>query len=114
MKRLLSILIVFILIFTVACDSEGDGFSSSVSYTDIPTETDRLPSETLKIGYSPFSGLFNPFYTSYASDRDVVSLTSVSLVTFDFEGNVVFDAAGKSSNNDDTESDFTGLNASRH
>ena len=75
MKRILSFILRLSFVFAISCGETNDA-SSSVSYLDIPNETDAVPSDTLKIACSAFAGNFNPFYASYESDKNIVDIIS--------------------------------------
>lgn len=46
----------------------------------------------LVVAYDPFSGKFSPFYADTAYDMDVVSMTSVSPLTTDRAGGIIYNA----------------------
>ncbi len=48
--------------------------------------------KALVVGYDPFSGKFSPFFATTAYDQDVVSMTSLSLMTTDRDGGIVYNA----------------------
>ncbi len=49
-------------------------------------------SKALVVGYDPFSGKFSPFFATTAYDQDVVSMTSLNLMTTDRDGGIVYNA----------------------
>jgi peptide/nickel transport system substrate-binding protein len=66
---------------------------ASVLFACTPTETTTgLKGDTLVVGYDPFSEKFSPFFSATAYDADVVGLTSVSLMTTDRDGGIVYNA----------------------
>ena len=64
--------------------------AESAEPTEAPAEEG---SDTpLVVGYSPFSEKFSPFYAETAYDQDVVSMTSISPLTTDRQGAIVYNA----------------------
>lgn len=64
--------------------------AESAEPTEAPAEEG---SDTpLVVGYSPFSEKFSPFYADTAYDQDVVSMTSISPLTTDRQGAIVYNA----------------------
>ncbi len=81
------------------------------SSSDYSEENNEIPiRNTLRVAYSSFGGCFNPFFAEVTSDKNVVSLTHVRLLTFDNNGNVVNNAInGKTNLIDGEEYFFEGI-----
>lgn len=92
MKRYFVLFLIISLFVTTSCDNSVEESSCVTSYDDIPIITEPNTLNTLKVGYTEFTGNFNPFYAIYSNDKDVVNVTSVSLLTFDNDGDVIYNA----------------------
>ncbi len=75
MKKAISIVLCFCMI-AVGCLTPGKAFAAA--------------SDTLTIAYSPFSGVFSPFFADSSYDKDVVGMTQVSLFSSDRTGAIIF------------------------
>ncbi len=64
------------------------GLLSACDEADTPTDGSE---EVLTIGYTAIGGVFSPFYAALESDRAVVDLTQLYLLSTDREGQVVLD-----------------------
>lgn len=82
MKRLLGLLLVITLTITL----------SACNWFKRPTNSNFQDTKVLVVGYDPFSGKFSPFFADTAYDQDVVSMTSVSLMTTDRDGGIIYNA----------------------
>ena len=101
-KKILALLLAAMMVFAlVACNEKP--------VTEEPEETPAAPEATtapepstepevegpaapLVVAYSPFSAKFSPFYADTAYDQDVVGLVSLSLMTTDRMGGIIFNA----------------------
>ena len=73
MKKIFYILLLFMNIF-------------------IFTSCRRVNENVLVVGYDDFSGKFSPFFATTGYDMDVVDMTSVSLLTTDRDGGIIYNA----------------------
>ncbi len=105
------LLIVVIMLIT-ALASCTDGASDELS--DMPisdlSDSSTQANNTLKVGFSGFSYVFNPFFATDCNDLDVVDVTSLRLLTFDNDGLLVEDAInGKTVNEGEISYKYSGI-----
>lgn len=96
----------------------GGSTTDETQTESLPTEvteslaeqTDTAETDTMVVGYAPFSGKFSPFFASTAYDNDVVKMVSVSLLDNDREGNMVLNGiAGTTIPYNGTEYTYYGI-----
>lgn len=85
-KKVISIAIVFMLLFTnvllVACDEKDDDDKKPTEYFD--NEKDYLVFASQDV-----DGVFNPFFSTSGADSNVVGLTQIGMIGNDKSGNPV-------------------------
>ena len=92
--RFLSALMAMTMIFAlVACDDKKTETTPVAEVTTVPSTAapteEPAEEKTLVVGYSNFSEKFSPFFYSSGYDADVVTITSVALLDYDREGNML-------------------------
>ena len=92
-RKLLALLLALSLALGLAGCGQTTPASSNQSnpdQTSADTAPEPLPEleegEALEVGCSEFAGQFSPFYAALTSDRDVVELTQIRLLTCDRAG----------------------------
>ncbi|MBO4323417.1 MAG: ABC transporter substrate-binding protein [Clostridia bacterium] len=89
LSKLIVLVLSAVLAFTMAT-SCGATEKSSDSGKDPVTPVDEGPQGILTVGYSNFNEKFSPFFAETAYDVDVYTMTSVSLLTSDRTGAIVY------------------------
>lgn len=93
--RILALLMAMTMVFALtACGDKKEPAATTDPAADATTAPTAAPTEepekqTLVVGYSNFSSKFSPFFSSSAYDADVASMTSVTLLDMDREGNIL-------------------------
>lgn len=100
--KVLSLLLVltFLVASVAACNKKDKTTEDPVkdnTQTENNNSTDVTPvaeenTTPLVVGYSPFSEKFSPFFGDTAYDMDVAEITSVSLLTTDRVGGIIYNA----------------------
>lgn len=98
---LILMLAMAVSLFAACAPKETTGTTAGTTTTQATTTegttteatTTRFRQDTpLVVGYSAFSEKFSPFFSDTSYDTDVVSMTSVSLLTTDRTGAIVYNA----------------------
>ena len=117
-KKLLSLLLclaMVVCLFAACGETKTPDPTEAPKTTDTPTETPEpteAPAEpkTLVVGYSYFSSKFSPFFASTAYDEDVYSMTQLSLIGSDREGNMILNGIeGETVAYNGTDYTYTGI-----
>ena len=91
-KKLLSLLLVATM--AVGCLAGCGGNKTTTEETQVSSESvsaETKEDETpLVVGYSPFSSKFSPFFSETAYDKDVWTMTALSLFVNDRQGAVIY------------------------
>ena len=90
-KSLVLLLSVALMASTFAgCSKKAEEVESTSTETSTSVETPAEESDDiLVVGYDQFASKFSPFFAQLAYDQDVASMTQLSLLGTDREGNVV-------------------------
>lgn len=96
LKRFVAFLIVTVVLFT-SCNKPAevvDDFSSDITDSNEITQSDspNTARDTLVVGISDYNYIFNPFFALHDNDVMVADLTSVKLLAFDRNGELVENA----------------------
>jgi len=92
--RILSLIVIVSMLAGISAGCAKKAKTSDTTTKPETTETTAAPVNLtpLVVGYSTFSQKFSPFFSDSAYDADVAAMTSVSLLTTDRTGAIVYKA----------------------
>ena len=96
MTKFLAMLLALAMVFALAACGESAPAAVTEDTTPAPSTDTQVAEPTtsdttpLVVGYSNFNSKFSPFFSETAYDQDVWALTSISLLTSDRTGAIIY------------------------